>query len=347
MGRIEGRLWPGSASRRQLGRAIRGAATALADGPGIDVLEMEESFGLCGAVAGRVPFPVVARLHGPWFLNGPNNGADPDSEEFRRRVRQEGEALRRVDAITAPSRDVLERTRAYYGMALEGAEVIPNTTPTVPPGRRWRADRSDPEQILFIGRFDLHKGGDTMIDAFALLHRDRPAARLAFVGPDRGLVREGRRWGLREYVEHRLPGALEDGRIEWLGQRPHAELDDLRRRAAVTVAPSRDENFPMAIIEAMSVGCPLVATRAGGAAEAFEHGSEGLYCDPADPAGLASAISAMLADPATASTMGRRAAERCERRYAPGVVAEQTIGFYRRVLAGRGGRPAAPGGPRP
>jgi glycosyltransferase involved in cell wall biosynthesis len=113
-------------------------------------------------------------------------------------------------------------------------------------------------------------------------------------------VRDGRRWRLEEYIEHRLPGALRDGRVEWLGQRPNSELGNLRRRAAVTVVASRYETFAITICEAMAIGSPLVAT---------------------------------LADPARAAAMGAAAAEYCCRHYAPEIVAEQTLRFYRRVLA--------------
>jgi glycosyltransferase involved in cell wall biosynthesis len=305
----------------------------LVGGPGPHLLEMEDAFGWPRHVIRRCPMPVVVRLHGPWFLNGPNNGADPSSPGFARRVREEGLGIAAAHAITAPTRDVLERTRSHYGLALEGAEVIPYPTPRVSEECRWRPEGVEPDRILFIGRFDLHKGGDTIIDAFALLHRDRPAARLTFVGPDRGLVRDGRRWRLEEYIEHRLPGALRDGRVEWLGQRPNSELGNLRRRAAVTVVASRYETFAITICEAMAIGSPLVATRAGGAGEVFEHETHGLYVRPSDPEDLAAALSRMLADPARAAAMGAAAAEYCCRHYAPEIVAEQTLRFYRRVLA--------------
>ncbi len=60
--------------RTQAGRGIAEALTReIGDHP-IDLLEMEESFGLSQHVARYVPFPVVVRLHGPWFLNGLANG---------------------------------------------------------------------------------------------------------------------------------------------------------------------------------------------------------------------------------------------------------------------------------
>ena len=330
--RVRVRLSPDAAREARNIRAIRRAVGELAEGPGLHLLEMEECFGWCGGVAGYVPIPVIARLHGPWFLNGPNNGADPQSASFRRRVSVEGRALARVDAVTAPSRDVLERTVSRYGLEFYRSEVIPNPTPTVAPGSRWRPDRCDPDRVLFVGRFDRHKGGDTIIDAFARLLHDRPTARLTFIGPDRGIVRDGRSWSLEQYVERRLPGALRDGRVEWLGGRPHGELPEFRRRAAVTVVASRYETFAITVAEAMAAGCPLVSTRAGGAGELFEHGRHGLYVEPDDPDGMCAAIEGMIADPAKAAAMGRDAAEHCSRRFAPEAVADLTVSFYRRVL---------------
>ena len=82
-----------------------------------------------------LPIPVVVRLHGPWFLNGPLRDA-PDDAVFRRRVRLEKEAILAADAITAPSLDVLERTRAYYGLAAGAGRGDP------PADRRWSRPRT-------------------------------------------------------------------------------------------------------------------------------------------------------------------------------------------------------------
>ena len=54
---------------------------------------------------------------------------------FRKRIRQEGVGIAKADAVSAPSRDILEQTRAYYGLPLTGAAVIPNAAPAVPAGQ--------------------------------------------------------------------------------------------------------------------------------------------------------------------------------------------------------------------
>lgn len=337
MARIRNRIdqWRGgsrpSIRSDWIGRALRSASGRWVSRNEPRILEMEESFGWARCVSDRVP--LVVRLHGPWFINGPNQGAGPEDPDFVRRVRLEGEAIRAAAGITSPSRFVLDRTRAYYGMALEQAEVIPNPVREVSPKDRWSSDQCEPDRLLFVGRFDRTKGGDVMIDAFAELLRSRPNARLTFVGPDSGLPTNGRPVKLAEYVERRLPGALSDGRIDWLGRRSPEEIAPLRRKAAVTVVASRNENFPMSLVEAMAVGSPLVATRAGGAAEAFEHGSHGLYVDPEDASGLASAIGSLLMAPDRSASLGRAAAAYCEAHYAPDRVAARTIDFYRRTMA--------------
>jgi len=78
---------------------------------------------------------------------------------------------------------------------------------------------ADPKRILFVGRFDRHKGGDLIIDAFGRVLANVPDARLWFVGPDRGYIdTNGRTWHIEEYLRDRLPGALESKRVEWLDQ---------------------------------------------------------------------------------------------------------------------------------
>ncbi len=103
--------WDLGAERQSI-RALVEECRWLTAERGLQILEMEEAFGLAKFVRRRLSIPVVVRLHGPWFLNGPLRGAVVDAA-FRRRVRDEKEAILAADAITAPSRDVLERTRNY------------------------------------------------------------------------------------------------------------------------------------------------------------------------------------------------------------------------------------------
>ena len=240
----------------------------------LDIFEMEETFGWARWLRKTSPIPICVRLHGPWFLNGRALGV-PEDEGFRRRVEEEGRAIRDADLITAPSRDVLEQTRAFYGLALDDAEVIPDPAPRMT--EHWHLNDADPKRILFVGRFDRHKGGDLIIDAFGRVLAKVPDARLWFVGPDRGYIdTNGRTWHIEEYLRDRLPGALESKCVEWLGAQPFSALAPLRRKALISVVCSRYENLPLAVLETIALGCPLVAARVGGIPEVLDGHANGL-----------------------------------------------------------------------
>jgi glycosyltransferase involved in cell wall biosynthesis len=303
---------------------------------GIQIFEMEEAFGWAASVRKAISVPLCIRLHGPWFLNGEANGVVED-REFRRRVHREGQAIASADAVSSSSRDVLERTRAYYNLALRDAEVIYPPSCSVLPAEHWRQEECNPNQVLFVGRFDRHKGGDLVIEAFGRVLREVPRAQLIFAGPDRGYTdSDGRSWRLEEFVRDRLPGALESGQVSLLGRTPFSALAVLRRRALVTIVCSRYENAPRVLIEAMSLGCPIVAARVGGIPELLEDGQDGLLHRAEDADDLAARILSLLNNPARAAELGRSAAAACERRFDPEIIARQTMAFYRRLIRDRG-----------
>ncbi len=327
--RLVRRASPWHADRRQFVRSYHVAIRRLIAERGVQLLEMEEVNGYVRGVRRGLRIPVALRLYGPWFLNAMDVPAD---EGFRRRVESEGWAIRDAFAISSPSLDVLSKTREFYGLELPQARVIPNAVAAVPEVLRWSADAADAEEILFVGRFDRHKGGDVMIDAFAELARRRPGVRLRFAGPDRGVIDDaGRRWTIEEYAADRLGGDAR-GRLAWMGQQPAASLSACRKKAGVVVVPSRYDNFPTTVLEAMATGCPLVASRAGGIPEMVEHEVNGLLFESGEPEDLAVQIGRLLDDRGLAIRLGRRALLESERRYSLEVMTSRMETFYREVI---------------
>jgi glycosyltransferase involved in cell wall biosynthesis len=328
--------WP----HRLFAKALLKEVSRLHSMRELDLLEVEESFGWPRHLAGKCPVPIVVRLHGPWFLNGTANGAAQDST-FRRRDTWEREGIVAARGVTAPSKHVLEATRSHYGLALAGAEVIPNPVEPVASADRWNLQGCDRNRIVFIGRFDRHKGGDTMIDAFAYVLRKRPDVQLDFVGPDRGCKDDsGREWGIEQYLREKLSDG-DRTKVTYHGFLPGPAAEELRKRALVTVAPSRYETFGIAAAEGMMAGCPLVVGAAGALTELVQHGHNGLTAKPGDARDLGEKILAMLCDPPRAAALGHQAAIDAASRYSPGVMASQTIAFYRRLSS----RAAGPDGP--
>lgn len=340
--RLDWEGWP----QKSFARALFREVCQLHETHGIELLEIEESYGWARFLAGKVPVPIVVRLHGPWFLNGAANGARQDAA-FRRRHDWEMAGLAAADAVSAPSEDVLGRTLDQVragGLPLPKlAQFIPNPVQRAAPEIRWKLQDCDPTRIAFVGRFDRHKGGDVMIDAFAQVLRDRPDARLDFIGPDRRCVDDrGITWSLDDYLKSRLSDEAR-GRVTIYGFQPPADAARLRKRALVTAAPSRYETFSLAAAEAMMAGCPLVVSAAGALTELVRHGHNGLTARPGDPQDLAARLLELLADPRRAARLGEQAAIDARARYAPDVVAEQMLDFYGRAIAARrGGATACP-----
>jgi glycosyltransferase involved in cell wall biosynthesis len=317
---------------RQAGRKYARVVERLRQEDGLQVLEMEETFGFAGEVIRNCRVPVVVRLHGPRFLVGQFDRTAGDPATIRR-IRREGRTIAAAAGVSSPSRDVLDRVRAFYGMPLPDARVIPMPMTPPPASDRWRLDACDRDRIVFVGRFDLVKGGDVLIEAFRRVLERRPAARLTFAGRDVGLAERGGLRRLHAFVAEVLPGALEDGRIEWLGEVRGDRLDAVRRRGLVNVVSSRFETFGNTLREAMILGCPVVSSTAGGLKEILDDGANALAVPPQHPDAMARAILRLLDDPEAAAALGDRAAADCARRYDPDAIVAETLDFYNEVAA--------------
>jgi glycosyltransferase involved in cell wall biosynthesis len=96
--------------------------------------------------------------------------------------------------------------------------------------------------------------------------------------------------------------------LEMLGQR--SDVSAVLATLDVAVLCSDFEGSPLSVMEYMEAGLPIAATRVGGVPDQIEAGVTGLLIDPQDPAGLAEAVSSLLADPGRAATIGAAARER-------------------------------------
>ena len=323
----------------RLGWAVGQAAADLAARSGLDLLEMEESFGAAWYAQQLLDIPVVARLHGPRFLNGAVLGL-PIDDEFRRIDQAERRCIAEATGVTAPSRDVLDRARRHYDLPLVDALVIPYPGPMVPPDRRWRLEGCDRRSILFVGRFDRHKGGDVMIDAFREVAAKVPNAELLFVGVDRGLRDDaGRTHNLPDYLDAHLPAEIRS-RVQVFGELDWERIEALRRQAYLTVVPSRYETFGFTVAESLAFGCPTVAADAGAIPEVLLGDQTGLLFRAGEPADLVSKIVTLFAHPERAAQFGREGAVDVNRRLDPDLIARTTLDYYQVLWSRRLRAPA-------
>ena len=95
------------------------------------------------------------------------------------------------------------------------------------------------------------------------------------------------------------------------------ELKALLRQATMLVLPSLEDNCPMAVLEAMAAGVPVVASRVGGLPDLIEEGKTGFFCDPLEAASMAAAVEKVLVNPAAAAEVARQARQRARERFHP------------------------------
>jgi glycosyltransferase involved in cell wall biosynthesis len=121
-------------------------------------------------------------------------------------------------------------------------------------------------------------------------------------------------------------------RVHLLGLRN--DVADLLASADVFVLPSRSEGLPLALLEAMFAGLPIVATRVGEVPTALAEGEAGLLVEPGRPDELAGAIERLLSDSALARRLGERARARAVAEFDVATMAARYESLYAPALNG-------------
>jgi phenylacetate-CoA ligase len=233
----------------------------------------------------------------------------------RRHARIVRHTLLRSDAVLVLSRTWADFVRDFAPGAR--VSVLPNTV-TLPV---LAGDVSQPGRILFIGRLEAAKGVDTLLDAVVQLAPRYPALHLVLAGAGdlhsyRALVTER---GIADRVT--LAG--------WISAARRAEELSC---AAIFCLPSHAEGLPLALLEAMAAGKPVVAAAVGAIPEALADGA-GMLVPPRDAHALAKALATLLDDPQAAAAMGARARTVVAARYDTAQLGAHLAALYRELDA--------------
>jgi glycosyltransferase involved in cell wall biosynthesis len=165
-----------------------------------------------------------------------------------------------------------------FAMFLEEPTIVPPSEP----------------HVVFVGALDGPKGLDVLIEAWTLVARQVPAARLSIAGAGPML----------QDIRDRVRAPELGDRIGVLGPLSRPEVRLLLDEASCLVLPSRSEGLGRVILEAMARARPVVATRVGGIPEIVDDGRTGILVPPDDPEQLASALVLILEDADRRQSMG-------------------------------------------
>jgi glycosyltransferase involved in cell wall biosynthesis len=196
------------------------------------------------------------------------------------------------------------------------------------PAPELRPDPTQPERsIICVARLQYPKGIDVLLHAWARMMRASAEWR-AQLKPRLVLVGEGPLQAQLERIAAEL--GIQDS-VEFLGLR--RDVITLLRQSWGFVMPSRWEGMPNALLEAMSVGLPCIATRVSGSEDIVQDGVNGLLVEPEQPEELAQALRRVIADTELAQHLAQQAHATVLRDYQLSRIIDKCIALYRRVLS--------------
>lgn len=274
----------------------------------------------------RYAFPSML-IHKPrLMLHSVQNVADRELEWRGRMLQRVG--YRFGIKPIAVAREVAKSVERIYN--IRNCEVIWNCVPTDHYGspqigrEEWRAQQGfAPDDVLFVcvARFFPQKNHPLLLEAFARGPAGDPRARLLLVGAGPLLPQaqaEAKRLGIME-------------KVHFLGLR--SDIPDLLAATDTFVLSSDWEGAPVALIEAMAAGLPVIATAVGGVAESFQNHKEGILLQPGDAAGIAQAMTMLLHNGELRRSMGAAAAVRAREQSDIGKMVRAYEDLYARALA--------------
>jgi glycosyltransferase involved in cell wall biosynthesis len=257
----------------------------------------EELVGLPGRPGAR---PVGPRPRGAWLLHG--------------HLRVEA-LLARLGALVVPSH-ALASFLAAHGFPRKRIHVLPSRIDI----RRWQPGPPHrPVRLVTVARLETHKGMDVLVEACARLPQRAQPIHLDVYGDG----------SLRADLERRAS-------MHRLNVTFHGHVSRVRDRlleADLFVLPSRGENLPITILEAMAIALPVVATRVGGVAELVQDGVTGLLVEPDDVDGLVNALAALVDDPERRAAMGRSGVCRIAERFDASEAGTEMLDLYQQLCA--------------
>jgi glycosyltransferase involved in cell wall biosynthesis len=181
----------------------------------------------------------------------------------------------------------LQRSIEAYG--IHGRfEIVPNVfDASLFFTAQRKLKKTDPRRVIFVGNLEpsQHKGFPTLLKALRLLGERRSDWRLDVIGegPERS-----------EY-QRRTKAANLPAPVVFHGAQPKREIAEMMRGSDLFVLPSRFDNLPCVVVEALASGLPVVSTTVGGIPEMVYDGA-GLLVPPDDPPALADALDSVLSN---------------------------------------------------
>jgi glycosyltransferase involved in cell wall biosynthesis len=173
-----------------------------------------------------------------------------------------------------------------------------------------------------VGRLHPSKGYDTLLKSMPPVIKEFPSVKLIIIGD--GIQ--------RKYLEGLCFDLGISEQVIFLGRKTPAEVIRFLKNIDLFVLASNWEGFGLALIEAMALRKPVVATKVEGICEIVEDGQTGFLVPPAQPQTLSFRIIQLLKDKPLAKRMGTKAREKVEQEFSLKVMVDKLDKFYQELL---------------
>lgn len=270
---------------------------------------------LCGA-ARLAGAGVLCHVHSGRLNSGQAEAFRPD-RAYRLLLPLLRFTTHRVLTVAAPGERALTAQVPRLSVATLHNAVDAGAFPAADPARQ-------PPRAVYVGTLSRRKGMHDLVDAMEQLRERGITLELDVIGGGHE-VGEHEAQELRERIRtSALP-------IHLVGSLPPEEVRRALQAAQLFVLPSHWEGQPIAILEAMASGLPVVVTAVGANPDVVRDGVDGRVVPSHDPRALADALAALVTDPEVRRRMGAAARERAQEHYDRPVLAGHLVREYRDV----------------
>ncbi|UCE75376.1 MAG: glycosyltransferase family 4 protein [Methanomassiliicoccales archaeon] len=202
------------------------------------------------------------------------------------------------------------------GISQDKIVIIPNSVDT----KRFspRRTKSNGFEILWAGRMVREKGLEYLFQAMIEVIDKIPDVKLILIG-------DGEQ---RKYLEKLAVKIGIRDNLHFVGIKEHSAMPDYMAQAKLFVLPSLSEGMPLTLLEAMSSGIPIVATKVGGIPEVVKNGENGILVPPGDSKELSKAILRLMENKTLSDELGKNARKLIIDKYSLDSAARKTMKVY-------------------
>ena len=266
---------------------------------------------------GKVPLVYTVHDSTPWVGHY--------TSKFERFIRKiaficvELPAWKRADYIIAVNKEI-QREAVRFGISKDKCSVIPSGVVTQSSDNMLEIGKEFNSYGLFVGRIEARKGIEYLLEALSEMDVD-------FV-----IVGDGPE--LNRYRQ--LAQELQLSRVKFTGFVAQSDLERIFSNASYFVLPSTSEGTPIAVLEAMGYGLPVIASRVGGLNELIVNGVNGFLVTPGNVSELREKIRLLAHNPELCQRLGRNAKHLIEQKYSISKIAKEVERVYRKLAVAKG-----------